>query len=90
MTHKAYLSITDAVRAVLRDVLDEFLAEPFGQVDPVASSEQALLLLQALPLDSAEFGLAINRLANARHYLESGEYGAARFELRLLRQSLEQ
>jgi hypothetical protein len=45
-------------------------------------------LLQALPLDTTEFALAVNRLANARHYLESGEYGAARFELRLLRRSL--
>jgi hypothetical protein len=32
----------------------------------------------------------VNRLANARHYLASGEDGAARYELRLLRRSLEQ
>lgn len=38
---------------------------------------------------SEEFGLAVNRLENARHYLQSGEYGAAHYELRLLRGSLE-
>jgi hypothetical protein len=32
----------------------------------------------------------VNRLANAQHYLETGEHGAGGFELRLLRRSLEQ
>jgi hypothetical protein len=89
VAHKADFSITDVIRAVLRDVLDEFLDECSGHVDPVPYLEQSLLLLQALPLDTTEYGLAMNRLANARHYLESAEYGAARFELRLLRRSLE-
>jgi hypothetical protein len=46
-------------------------------------------LLQALPLDTTEFSLVLNRLANAGNYMESGEYGAGRFELRLLRRTLE-
>jgi hypothetical protein len=41
-------------------------------------------MLEALPLTSAEFSLAANRLANAQHYLESGECGGARYELCLL------
>jgi hypothetical protein len=56
---------------------------------PFARFERLRLLLEALPLDTTDFGLAVNRLANARHYLESGECGAARYELRLLRRSLE-
>ena len=51
----------------------------------VAEFDSIRLLLETLPLATAEFSLAVNRLANARHYLESGEYGAARYELRLLR-----
>jgi hypothetical protein len=47
-------------------------------------------VLEALPLTTAEFATARNRLENARSYLEAGERGAARYELRLLRRSLEQ
>jgi hypothetical protein len=55
---------------------------------PIACLERLAILLKALPLDTTEFALAVNRLVNARRYLESGEHGAARFELRLLRRSL--
>jgi hypothetical protein len=44
----------------------------------------AELLLQTLPLASGPFAVAMNRLLNARRYLQSREIGAARFELRLL------
>ncbi|MBV9125169.1 MAG: hypothetical protein JO112_17575 [Planctomycetes bacterium] len=47
--------------------------------------ETVFQALQALPWPKAEFGLALNRLTNARTYLEKGETGAADFELRLLR-----
>jgi hypothetical protein len=42
------------------------------------------LTLDALPLDTETFALALNRLNNARAYWEEGETGAARYELRLL------
>jgi hypothetical protein len=90
MTQKAYFSIADSIRALLCEGLDQLLGERSRQEVPVAFLDQLRLLLEALPLDSTEFSLAWNRLANARHYLESGERGAARFELRLLRRSLEQ
>jgi hypothetical protein len=45
-------------------------------------------LLEALPLASAEFGVAVNRLANAQRYLCTAEPAAARYELNLLRRSL--
>ncbi len=45
-------------------------------------------LLESLPLSTSEFDLACRRINNATRYLKSVEYGAARFELRLLRGSL--
>jgi hypothetical protein len=41
-------------------------------------------LMESLPLSTAEFGLARNRLDNARRYADSDEPGAAIYELRLL------
>ena len=90
MRQHAHFPITESLSALLCEGLDELLGRLSGRTVPVACFEQLRLLLEALPLDSTEFGLAVNRLANARHYLESGEYGAARYELRLLRRSLEQ
>lgn len=45
---------------------------------------EAAMLFESLPLGTSEFGLAMNRLNNARRYLESNERGAARYELQLL------
>ena len=45
-------------------------------------------LLEAVPLSTSEFGLATVRLDNAERYLNYGEPGAARYELRLLAGSL--
>jgi hypothetical protein len=89
MRPHAQFSITESVHALLREGLDELLGQPSAHKPPVARLERLRLLLEALPLDTTEFGLAVNRLANARHYLGSGEFGAARYELRLLRRSLE-
>ena len=44
--------------------------------------------LEALPLPTGAFALALCRLANARTYLRAAETGAAAFELRLLLGSL--
>jgi hypothetical protein len=44
--------------------------------------------LEALPLSTGAFALAVCRLDNARTYLRAGETGAAAFELRLLLGSL--
>jgi hypothetical protein len=83
------LPITESVYVHLYQALDALLEEASRPGETVAGFERARLLLEALPLGSAEFGLAVNRLANARHYLQSGEYGAAHYELRLLRRSLQ-
>jgi hypothetical protein len=90
MRQHAHFPITDSVRAFFCENLDELLGQLSDHKPPVARFERLRLLLEALPLDTTEFGLAVNRLANARHYMGSGEFGAARYELRLLRRSLEQ
>jgi hypothetical protein len=46
-------------------------------------------LLEAVPLAAAEFDLAKRRLRNAVVYSQKGEFGAASFELRMLRRCLE-
>jgi hypothetical protein len=46
-------------------------------------------LLNALPLSTAEFDVRRARIANAIRYSQSGEYGAAQFELRMLRAAKE-
>jgi hypothetical protein len=82
-------SVTEFPRVVLCEGLDELFEQLSDLKARIGCFDQLHSLLEALPLDTTQFGLAVNRLANARHYVESGEYGAARYELRLLRQSLE-
>jgi hypothetical protein len=88
MTQQPYVSITDSLRLSLCQALDDLLAQALSDEHPIAGIEQIGRMLEALPLGNAEFSLAVNRLANAQHYLQSGEPGAARYELHLLRQSL--
>lgn len=47
-------------------------------------------LIDALPLSSGDYCTAVNRISNAKRYLESNERGAARYELKLLDSSLRQ
>lgn len=88
MLSKANCSIANQLSALLCASLDEILAQTTGQTMTLACLERLRRSLEALPLDSTEFALAVKRLANARHYLQTGENGAARYELRLLRRSL--
>lgn len=46
------------------------------------------LLLESLPLGSATFQKATDRLNNSRRYLDQGESGAAGYELQMLLRSL--
>ena len=83
-----YVSITEYLRLLLCQALDRLLDGTTHDCGPVAAFEEVRQILEALPLASADFSLAMNRLANAEHYLQSGERGAARYELHLLRQGL--
>jgi hypothetical protein len=49
---------------------------------------EAIAMLESLPLTTQEFGLSRCRLNNANAYLASGEFGAANFELILVRRWL--
>ena len=68
--------------------LAALLGEVSETAPPAASFDAAQAALEALPLSTEEFATARNRLGNARSYADAGEYGAARFELRLLARSL--
>ncbi len=46
--------------------------------------ETVTLILESLPLTTAEFATARLRLSNVLHYSRIGEWGASRYELRLL------
>ena len=80
----------EQVRALVLTCLARLIEQVFSAVCLTAEFQEAQEALEALPLTTAEFATARNRLNNARSYLESGEDGAARYELRLLRRSLEQ
>ena len=54
---------------------------PEHQLDEL---HHACSLLEAMPLTTGEFALATSRLDNARRYFQSGESGAAHYELNLL------
>jgi hypothetical protein len=67
------------------DTLSEQIA---SDTPPAESWDVTRKALEALPLATEEAAVMRNRLANARSYLEAGERGAARYELRLLACSL--
>lgn len=56
--------------------------------DPSDDLPEVRQLLESLPMATGEFGLAANRLKNARRYLQSREPGGARWELAALLDSL--
>ena len=56
--------------------------------DPSDDFPEVRQLLESLPMATGEFGLATNRLKNARRYLQSREPGGARWELAALLDSL--
>jgi hypothetical protein len=70
--------------------LDDIIEQVSDSGCPAVKFREVRQALEALPLTTAEIATARNRLDNARNYGEAGERGAARYELRLLRRSLEQ
>jgi hypothetical protein len=72
----------------VKEVMDGLLRPATLDADRGAAFAEARASLETLPLTTEEFSLAVNRLANAQRYLESGEHGAARWELLQLRRIL--
>jgi len=65
------------------------LIEPTAFGDTNGQCHRAMDTLGALPLATEPYNLATNRLKNARYYPETGEFGAAQFELRQLLSSID-
>jgi hypothetical protein len=68
--------------------LDTLSEQVCSGTPPAESWNVARKALEALPLATEDAAVMRNRLANAQNYLEAGERGAARYELRLLACSL--
>jgi hypothetical protein len=84
-----FASITDGYRVSLCQVLHNLQIRVGRDGISFSGFEQKRKPVKARTLTSEEVSLAVKRLSNARRYLQSGERGAARYELRLLRGSLE-
>jgi len=79
--HKASPKTLDQLRVRAGACLDDLLENTF---EGHWRGTEFSAALEALPLTTAEISTARNRLQNARRYVECGEPGAARFELRML------
>jgi hypothetical protein len=77
-------------RAHAATCLARLIEQLFRAGCPTVGFREAHEALEALPLTTAEFATARNRLTNARNYQEAGESGAALYELRLLWRNLQQ
>jgi hypothetical protein len=80
--------LSDTAPQDVRARLVRHLQTAIGRPSQTAATSdawlEALAMLQALPLSTGEFGLALSRLKNAQRYYAAREPGAAHFELRLL------
>jgi hypothetical protein len=74
------VGLADELRGQLAELVDRLIDEESN----ADGFNEALMLLESLPLASGPFAVAVNRLNSARRYLAAGERGAARYELRLL------
>jgi hypothetical protein len=86
----ASTGILEQTRSHACACLDEIIEQVFISGCPTTKFLEAREALEALPLTTAENAIVRNRLNNARGYLQAGERGAARYELRLLRRSLDE
>ena len=83
-TGKQHRFSIDEVRADVTNRLRLLLPRLGNRAFAVAELNDLRDMLNSLPLDSEDFGVAINRLKNCYRYLCSNEIGAARYELKLL------
>ncbi len=69
-------------------LLSNFLAKNCQTNNMLVCLDSIRGLLDCLPLDTVEYGLANLRIKNAERFLQSNEAGAAKFEIRMLKGSL--
>ena len=76
--HSTFLDTYHTVSRRLEDLLSGKSGDsPYEDLIRIES------FLDSLPLATDEYGLAQNRIRNARRYFQAREIGAARYELRL-------
>jgi len=83
-TEKQYRFSIDEVRTEVTTRLRLLLPRLGSRSFAIAELNDIRDILNSLPLDSEDFGVAVNRLRNCYRYLCSNESGAARYELKLL------
>jgi hypothetical protein len=79
----------EQIRARVFTCLTQLIEQVSSAGCPTEEFQEAQNALETLPLAKGEFATAQNRLLNARNYLETGEPGAALYELHLLWRSLD-
>jgi hypothetical protein len=76
---------------LLRILLSGDMSTLIGQATAEAPDFARLqLILECMPLPTAEFARLSNQLTNARRYLQQGQAGAANYELCMLSKRLKQ
>lgn len=79
----------DDLRFELARVLTTAITDLGSAIGINALLEQAMIVVDSLPMSTTEYSIVSNRLGNALHYANLGEPGAAKYELQLaLRSSL--
>ena len=68
----------------IRGHCQEFGLNPPDTTRSWSALDRIRELIEFIPMASDEFGVAVSRINNARRYIESSEFGAARYEIRLL------
>lgn len=80
---------TAAIRAALMDrVVDLMVQKTLAREFWPELYDRGRRVLEGLPLATDEFGLALQRLQNALEYSSHEDFGAAAYELRLVRGQL--
>jgi hypothetical protein len=82
------VSTPDEAKDLLVRSLNQLVGQETDSHALTGKLTEASALLESLPLSTTEFGVATNRLQSVFRYLESGECGAASYELRLLTRGL--
>jgi hypothetical protein len=74
----------DVIGRQLRVHCQEFGRNPRDIPKSHSALHRIRELIEFIPMASNDFAVAVSRINNARRYLESAEFGAAKYEIRLL------
>ncbi|MEQ1902906.1 MAG: hypothetical protein ABL888_01810 [Pirellulaceae bacterium] len=80
----------ETVVSQIRRHCNEFHHKPRDAKKSKIAINRISQLLDFIPMASDDFGVALSRLNNANRYLDSAEFGAAQYEIRLFEGTLRQ